>query len=273
MKTRLPRLMKQLALRTLMAAMPNVFIFKQRGFCPCCRSETYFISLDPWLRDHFECINCKSIPRNRALITVLEKYYRNWEALLIHESSPSGGGASARLRQSCCHYVASQYYPNHPFGIMVGEFRNEDLEHQTYADSTFDIVITQDVLEHVYDPASAFREIARTLKPGGAHIFSVPLVSKNRPTQVWATRNQNGTPNFLHEPDYHANPVDPHGSPVTMRWGYDIVNFIKNASGLDTNIEYVDNLYFGIRAEFIEILVSQKPLYVGQDATQASTEH
>lgn len=145
---------------------------------------------------------------------------------------------------------------------MAGEFMNQDLERQTYADNSFDIVITQDVMEHVYDPARAFQEIARTLKPGGSHVFSVPLVNKHQPTQIWATRNPDGSPNFLHEPDYHGNPVDPRGSPVTMRWGYDIVDFIKKESGLDTSIEYIDDLNFGIRAEYIEILVTRKPMTI-----------
>lgn len=142
---------------------------------------------------------------------------------------------------------------------MVGDFRNENLGSQTFGDNTFDLIITQDVLEHVYEPRIVFREIARTLKPGGAHIFSVPLVNKHIPSQIWATQNADGSPNFLHEPDYHGNPIDPLGSPVTMRWGYDIVNCIKDSTCLDTTIEYIDDLAQGIRAGYIEILVTRKP--------------
>ena len=142
---------------------------------------------------------------------------------------------------------------------MVGNFRNEDLEKQTFADASFDVVVTQDVLEHVFDPARVFVEIARTLKPGGSHIFSVPLVNKHLPTQIWATRAPDGSPNFLYEPDYHGNPVDSRGAPVTMRWGYDIVDFIKKSTGLNTSIEHIDDLEFGIRAEYIEILATRKP--------------
>ncbi|MEM4260463.1 MAG: hypothetical protein QXG00_04460 [Candidatus Woesearchaeota archaeon] len=43
-----------------------------------------------------------------------------------------------------------------------------------------------------------------------------------------------------------------------MHWGYDIVDFIKEKSGLDTIIEYIDDLNYGIRAEYIEVLVSFK---------------
>ena len=254
------KIKQKISNRILKRLLPADFYLKQRGVCPCCQQATYFVAYDPWLRDSFKCMSCGSIPRNRALIRVLDQYIPNWMHLSIHESSPSGGGASERLRKSCPKYIASQYYPNEPFGSRVASFQNENLESQTFADNTFDLVITQDVLEHVYDPARVFQEIARTLKPGGAHIFCVPLVNKHRPTQVWATRNQDGSPNFLYEPDFHGNPVDPRGSPVTMRWGYDIVNFIKEKSGLITSIEHIDDLECGIRAEYIEVLVTRKPL-------------
>ena len=41
-------------------------------------------------------------------------------------------------------------------------------------DSSYDVLIACDVLEHVPDDASAFREIHRVLKPGGIAILSVP---------------------------------------------------------------------------------------------------
>ena len=41
-------------------------------------------------------------------------------------------------------------------------------------DQSFDVVICCDVLEHVPDDASAFREICRVLRPGGTAILTVP---------------------------------------------------------------------------------------------------
>ena len=251
---------EQIAKRLMGTLMPNAFYFKQKGFCLCCEQATEFVAFHPWLRDSLRCTNCKSIPRNRALLRVLEQCYPNWTTLSIHESSPSVGGASARLRTSCPGYLPSQYYPKQPFGTLVDGFRNENLESQTFSDESFDIVVTQDVLEHIYDPASVFREIARTLKPGGAHIFGVPLVNKHKPSQVWAKRSADGEPEFIHEPDFHGNPVDSRGSPVTMHWGFDIVDFIKESCGLLTSIEFLDDLNYGIRAEYIEVLVTRKPM-------------
>lgn len=243
----------------LNGVLPNRYFFSQPGFCPCCLQATEFLAYHPSLRDNFRCSACGSIPRQRALLHVLESEYANWSEQAIHESSPSEGGASAAIQRRCNRYVSSHYYPDQAFGTMVFGHRNENLEAMTFPQSSFDVVITQDVLEHIYDPAAVFREIARTLKPGGAHIFTVPLVNKHRPTQVWAVMNDDGSPQFLHEPDYHANPIDPRGSAVTMRWGYDIVDFIKNACGLDTRIESIDDLRIGVRAEYMEVLVTRKP--------------
>ncbi|NOS86107.1 MAG: class I SAM-dependent methyltransferase [Ignavibacteria bacterium] len=229
-----------------------------RGICPSCNKEVVFRSRDSWLRDNFYCTNCYSIPRERALMLVIEKYYPNWKELKIHESSPETKGTSLKLKTYCSAYTASQYYNDAEPGKSINGFINQNLENQTFDDNCFDLVITQDVMEHVVNPEKAFAEIARTLKPGGAHIFTVPLVNKFQPTERWAVLDENSNIKFLKTPEYHGNPIDPKGSPVTMHWGFDIVDHIKSASGMDTEIIYMDDLHYGIRAEFIEVLVSRK---------------
>ena len=238
--------------------LPRNFFFAQKGFCPCCERKVIFSSTDSWLRDYFFCNNCFSIPRQRALMITIEKYFPDWRNLTIHESSPGECSISQKLKNECNKYISTQYYPEQPFGSIVSGSRNEDLEKQTFGDESFDIVITQDVMEHVYEPVKAFKEIARTLKKGGAHIFTVPIINKFKKTEVWATRGENGESVFLKNPEYHKNPVDPKGSPVTMHWGFDIVDFIREKSRLETTIEYIDDLKYGIRAEYIEVFVSIK---------------
>lgn len=247
--------------RALRRLLPEGFYFSRPGYCPCCMQRVQFRSCDPWLRDFFRCSACGSIPRQRALMSVLESRCPHWRDLAIHEAAPTPGGASDRLQQDCKNYVGSTYRPQQPFGSMVGPWHNQDLEAQTFPSESFDLVITQDVVEHVYDPASLFREVARTLKPGGRHVFSVPLVNKHRPSQIWAVKGDDGQPRFLHEPDYHGAPGGEGDSfPVASHWGYDIVRHIHAACGLPTEIECVDDLEQGIRGEFMEILVTTKPL-------------
>lgn len=229
------------------------------GYCVTCDSETTFYSDSEWLRDCYLCKRCGSIPRERALMFCIERYYPNWKELRIHESSAFSRGASVKLKEHCNQYVLTHFFSDlQPGEMHPNGFRNEDLESQTFSDEHFDLVITQDVMEHIFDPARAFAEIARTLKPGGAHIFSVPLVNKEKPSEIWAQRDDSGNIICLHEPEFHGNPVSDMGSLVTMHWGYDICDFIYRHSGLFTTINYIDDLSLGIRAEYIEILVSRK---------------
>lgn len=235
------------------------YILANQGHCVICNSHVTFYAENEWLRDSYLCNNCRSIPRERALMYCIEKFYPNWKELRIHESSPAERGASLKLKNECKHYIGTHYFPSFGLGKMHPTgWRNEDLENLTFPDRYFDLVITQDVMEHLFNPAKAFAEIARTLKKGGAHIFTVPIINKEKPSTLNAKKDENGNVVILGYPDYHGNPVDEQGSLVTMYWGYDICDFILKHSGLYTTIVEIDNLFLGIRAELIEVLISKK---------------
>jgi hypothetical protein len=87
----------------------------------------------------------------------------------------------------------------------------------------------------------------------------VPLINKTRKSEIWASRREDGEIVYHHEPEYHGNPVDANGSLVTMHWGYDIASFIVEKAGTPTMIIAIDNIDLGIRAEFIDVLISVKP--------------
>src|SRR3954470_15350172 len=42
------------------------------GHCPVCSRTVVFVAVTDWLRDGYRCSRCDSIPRQRALIDVLE---------------------------------------------------------------------------------------------------------------------------------------------------------------------------------------------------------
>lgn len=236
------------------------YFFEVGGVCPICEQKVIFRSKHDWLRDHFLCSNCGSIPRERALMQVIKTYYPNYRDLKIHESSPGDRGTSIKLKSECRSYSTSHYYNDLPLGQYhpTHGHRCENLENLTFADEEFDLFITQDVMEHIFEPDKAFREIARVLKPGGAHVFTVPLINKNNRSERWASRSDDGELIFHHEPEYHGNPIDTEGSLVTMHWGYDIAEFIMLSSGIYSTIIMIDDVQLGIRAEYIEVIVSRK---------------
>lgn len=150
-------------------------------------------------------------------------------------------------------------FPSQRNGELIDNVLCENLEDLSFPDDSVDLHITQDVMEHVFNPEKAFKEIGRTLKPGGAHIFTVPLVNKNKKSERCAALNNGGSIEHLKSPpEYHGNPVSNEGSLVTSRWGYDITRHIFNACGLFTEMIYIDALEFGIRADLIEVLITRK---------------
>jgi hypothetical protein len=84
----------------------QVFLLKQgargrlnRGYCTICDRAVWFTETGPWLRDQYLCSRCGSMPRNRALVKVLNDHFPGWRELQIHESSP-GGHLRTRLSES-----------------------------------------------------------------------------------------------------------------------------------------------------------------------------
>ncbi|MBI5429091.1 MAG: methyltransferase domain-containing protein [Nitrosomonadales bacterium] len=237
----------------------QIQVFTHNGWCPICEKGATFTASHKWFRDHLLCSNCKSIPRERAIFKVISDYYPDYKLLKIHETSPGGRGASIKLQRECAHYTASQYFPDiKPGTVHPSGYRCENLEALTFPDNFFDLFISQDVMEHIFDPEKAFKEIARVLKPGGAHIFTAPLINKIRKSERWASMSPSGEITHHHEPEYHGNPVDAKGALVTMHWGYDIACFIQEVAKTPTVIIQIDDIDKGIRAEYIDVLVSVK---------------
>jgi SAM-dependent methyltransferase len=190
-------------------------------------------------------------------MAVLRARFPEWRRLRIHESSPATA-ISRQLSSECPGYVATQYFPGVPGGAEKDGWRCEDLERQTFADASFDLVVTLDVMEHVLDWESAFREIGRTLVPGGSHLFTTPKYPGLRRSEVRARRGPNGI-EYLAEPEYHGNPVDPKGALVTVHWGDDIGDIVLRSSGLTTVIHQAFDPVRGIEGEFLDVFVSTKP--------------
>ncbi len=164
------------------------------------------------------------------------------------------------MRESNGGYSGSRYLvPDVPRGDMVGKYSCQDIEDLTFLDESFDLLITQDVLEHVLRPDRAMGEIARVLRPGGAHVFTVPLYH-GRQTLVRAIPSESGIEHLL-PPDYHGGPEDPDRSLVIREWGDDFISFVSEHSGLSTEIVDLKDRKLGLDGTAgypLQVLISRK---------------
>jgi SAM-dependent methyltransferase len=178
-----------------------------------------------------------------------------WEQLAIHESSPS----SDFIRRYASNYSFSYYFPDAQVGGTVDGIRNENLERLQFTSGTFDLFITQDVLEHVFNPARAIAEVQRVLRPGGAHVFTTPRHLDLPVTRQRAHSEPGGTVTHLLEAEYHGNPIGDGRALVTYDYGLDFERLLSTWSKTTVEVFHTLDRSRGLDAEFNEVFVIRKP--------------
>lgn len=231
----------------------HALLLSNAGYCHCCRQNSRFVIMGPWLRDQYICHACNSIPRQRHINYILDRYFPGWENQKLHESSPG----NKLISQWANRYSSSQYLEGVAEGTIHNDQRCENLEHLTFADDTFDIFITQDVMEHVYLPRKAFQEIMRILKPGGVHVFTAPKHKNVAHSYARAIIEKNEVKHLL-EPMYHGNPVGDGRALVTWDYGDDFEVQIWDWCGYPTITYVTRDRALGLDGEYPEVFVTHK---------------
>jgi SAM-dependent methyltransferase len=180
--------------------------------CGACTKRSLFIALGEDEEFHL-CLRCRANLRYEMLARYLRSAYPNIQALDVLELDDR-----SPLRQYLGRaktYTRSYYRP----GIAPGAVRAdgatcEDITHLSYRDGSLDLIVSSDVLEHVLDVASAFRESARVLRLGGAHVFTVPP----RAATGQRAAQESGRVVFLQPAEYHRDPLDPRG--ILTYWDF-----------------------------------------------------
>lgn len=195
--------------------------------CHICGATTDFVigDNDVLLREA-KCCNCGASIRNSDVAGELLGYINEWNSDLTSMTERLSGlsilnacssgyihNALKNLPEyTCCEYLD---------GVPSGEYQDGvlcvDLCNIPFPADTFDLVITEDVFEHIVNYEKAMEEILRVLKVGGCHIFTVP-VHENKKTE-----SREGK-----QPVYHDDPVRPDdGTRVVTDWGEDIKDIIE----------------------------------------------
>jgi ubiquinone/menaquinone biosynthesis C-methylase UbiE len=94
-------------------------------------------------------------------------------------------------------------------------------------DSSFDVVLCTEVIEHVPDPISAITEISRILKPGGTLLLTAPLQSglHQEPYHFYGGYTKYWYQKFLTENNLSDIHIEPNGSLYTTYFSLGLTTF------------------------------------------------
>jgi SAM-dependent methyltransferase len=208
------------------------------GRCGVCGTVGEFVVTDAPTRETHRCRSCDASLRYRAQAAAIAWAYASPELALVELTEvpsfreleiyePGIDGPLRHVLGQQPHYVNSYFWLDVASGDSLDGVRSEDLRALTFRDESFDLVISSDILEHVRGPLEAFAEIFRVLRPGGRHIFTVPLAWPLPPSTRSRVDYSGPDDVFALPPEYHGSPSDPRGSLVYTDFGMDLPESLR----------------------------------------------
>jgi SAM-dependent methyltransferase len=120
--------------------------------------------------DHFECPRCGAHDRERHLLLYLRAsgLLEKLPSLRVLHFAPERHLSRRIAALAPTQYLKCDLYPG------SADVQHVDIEHMSFDDGSFDLVIANHVLEHVSDDNKAISEVSRVLKPGGWAVLQTP---------------------------------------------------------------------------------------------------
>lgn len=203
---------------------------KIKGRCNVCNKSVSFIierSIDktvPW-RGTLICPKCGFNLRTRRMVEEICSSVSTSKKIYVTEQS------TLFYKWLKTHYpntIGSEFLSNElSSGEKKNGFLHEDLMSLSFSNCEYDIVISCDVLEHVFDHKKAISEVYRILKSNGVFLFSVPFYCNRYKNEVRAIK-ENGRIIHLMKPEIHGNPIDANGSLVFTTPGWEMIDYCKS---------------------------------------------
>jgi SAM-dependent methyltransferase len=223
-------------------------IDRYAGLCSICATKGSFErGGQASVREAFACPACRASLRYRdQAASILDEFGQGMDISLTRLArsgrmdhlkiyEPALGGPFNKLFSGLPGYRQSYYWDGGVRGDIRSDVPFEDLCNLSFADESFDLVITSDVFEHIIDPYAAFAEVARVLKVGGIHAFSIPTAWPFPEKSVTRIRIEDDEIQHILPPRYHRA-GDGSPSLVITDFGADIIANL-DALGLKTQVQ------------------------------------
>lgn len=178
-------------------------------------------------REGRRCLRCNCSLRSVHLASTLASTISELAGIRLHsvtalpwlaKVAPSLRIAEFNMAGDLHRYLRTMpnlYYSE--YGSSDTSVPHQDLMCLSVPDQSFDVVVTSDTLEHIPSPRQAIAEIARVLRPGGAHVFTTPV--------VWGRPNSRRRADVVDGELVHYLPPSFHGTPTKGRSADSLVFF------------------------------------------------
>lgn len=214
-----------------------------QGYCQVCKKQSDF--LIDWLfsynnrpnyRERLVCTGCGLTNRQRFIISRVNEFDSingNINDIYMYEAV-TPFYSYVRRQYDRMRVIGSEYFGSgKTSGEIINGVRHEDATALSFSDNSFDIIISNDVYEHVPDIHKSLKEAYRVLRPSGRLLMTILFWSSDRFTKRRARLNEDGSISDLLPPVYHANPVSEKGSLVYYDYGWDFLDYCKSAGFKD----------------------------------------
>lgn len=219
-------------------------------------------------REGYQCPSCGASLRYRGQAESILKVFADnkkldlvdlakdkiFSQLKIYE--PGVIGPFRKLFSNFKSYQDSFYWEDVELGESKDGVQCQSLESLTFDSDQFDLVISSDIMEHVRHPWVAFTDIFRVLKPGGYHIFSIPLHLPMPSKTQFRVDTLGEEDIYLMEPQYHGNGVGGK-SLVYIDYGADITDYLSDI-GYKVIVDTINHNHSDV--EKLVTFITQKPL-------------
>ena len=198
-----------------------------------------------------ESLICNGLlSRNRAMLWLLEQHYGSFEELrgkdVYLAEALTGFAQWLRRNVSPDRLICSEFLDGAEQGLS--EIQHQDLCSLSFDDESFDLVLCNELFEHVQNIDRAFSHISRVLRPGGRLLATCPLAFGQDETIVKALADpQTGETQLLAEAELHGDPIRPKSGSLVYRIpGWEVLSQLRQAGFAKARIQHIASWKHGI---------------------------
>ena len=201
-----PVLWKALIDEWRLAEHEVAYINRQQGFsCTGCSSNLRGMGLAKGIMDHF------------GFNGLFRDFVRTGQAQSLRVLEINEAAALTPFLSLLPHHAVHRY-------------PQCDMMNLAFEDSSWDLIVHSDTLEHVPHPVRGLSECRRVLKPGGVCAFTIPLIVGR------LTISRVGMP-----PSYHGSPDNPIDCRVHTEYGADAWKHVLLAGFRECRISSIEH--------------------------------